>query len=93
MSVIGGSIDASVLQAAQAQQTASKARDRERAAAEIGQRYADMVELRVAGVEAAEALRRLPQNDSQQAGSEHKAQDQYSPDSGEQESGRIDVQA
>ena len=93
MSVISSPVDASLVQAAQAQQTASKARDRERAATDGAQRYADMVELRVAGVEAAEALRRLPQNDSQQAGSEHEAQDQYSPPSGEQGSGHIDVQA
>ena len=93
MSVISSPVDASLVQAAQAQQTASKARDRERAATDGAQRYTDMVELRVAGVEAAEALRRLPQNDSQQAGSEHEAQDQYSPPSGEQESGHIDVQA
>lgn len=93
MSVIGSPVDTSLLQAAQAQQTASKARDRERAATDSAQRYADMVELRVAGVEAAEALRRLPQNDSQQAGSEHEAQDQYSPASGEPGSHHVDVQA
>ena len=73
MSAAGSPIDMSLVQAAQAQQTASKARDRERAAEDRTQRYSDLLELRVAGVELAEALRQLPQNDSEQAGAEHEA--------------------
>lgn len=88
MSVAGGSpIDTSLLQTAQAQQTASKARDKERAESDRARRFADQVELRVAGVESAEAVRRLPKNDSEQAEAEHQSRDQR-PDA---EHGHIDV--
>ncbi len=73
MSTIGSPLDTSLIQTAQAQQIASKARDRERAVAERTQRYKDMLELRVAGIESAEAARRLPQSDSEQAGHESEA--------------------
>jgi hypothetical protein len=73
MSVIGSPLETSVLQAIQAQQVASKARDREKAESSSGRRFEDLVELRVAGVQTAEAIRRLPQNDSEQARSEHEA--------------------
>ena len=67
MSLIGGPTDASILQAAQAQQAAAKARDRERAAAERKRRQEDQVELRVDEVEHLDAVRSLPQSDSEQA--------------------------
>ncbi len=67
MSIIGSPIDTSLIQAAQAQQTASKARDKERAEAERTQRYTDMLDLKVAGVVSADAARELPRNDSEQA--------------------------
>ena len=73
MSSIGNPIDTSLLQAAQAQQVSSKARDRERAASERGRRLQDFVELRVAGLEASEAIRRLPHNDSGEAEAEHES--------------------
>jgi hypothetical protein len=73
MSSIGSPIDTSLVQAAQAQQTASKARDKERAATERTQRYTDLLDLKIAGLESAEALRQLPQNDSEQANDEHEA--------------------
>lgn len=73
MSVVGSPIETSLLQAAQAQQTASKARDKERATAETARRFKDLVELRVAGVESAEAVRKVPQNDSQEAGDENQS--------------------
>jgi hypothetical protein len=60
------------VQAAQAQQVASKARDKQRASSESERRFKDVVELRVAGVEAADALRKLPSNDSEQAEDEHR---------------------
>ncbi len=93
MSVVGSPIETSLLQAAQAQQTASKARDRERATSDSGQRFTDLVELRVAGVESAEALRKLPQNDSQEAEAEHESRGDATPDDQERHSPRIDVQA
>jgi len=72
MSTIGGTpIDTSLLQAAQAQQTASKTRDKERAVNDQARRYQDLVELRVAGVESDDAVRSLPQNESEQAEDEH----------------------
>lgn len=70
MSVVGSPVETSLLQAAQAQQTASKARDRERAATESARRFRDLVELRVAGIESADAVRKTPENESQEAGSE-----------------------
>ncbi len=79
MSNVGSPIITSLIQAAQAQQTASKNRDLKRAESERTQRFADQVELRVAGVESSEALRQPPQNDSEQAGAEHQAKDQKRP--------------
>ncbi len=75
MSNVGSPIITSLIQAAQAQQTASKNRDLKRAESERTQRFADQVELRVAGVESSEAVRQPPQNDSEQAGAEHQAKD------------------
>ena len=51
MSSIGSPSAASLLQAAQAQQVASKARDRKRAEETKTQRDDDLVELRVEGLE------------------------------------------
>jgi hypothetical protein len=96
MSTVGSPIDTSLLQAAQAQQTASKARDREKAASQRQRRAEDFVELRVDGVESAEAVRRLPQNDSEQAGAEHDERRGVGCDVGPkrgEERPRIDVQA
>ena len=97
MSSIGSPIDTSLLQTAQAQQVASKARDREKAASESARRFQDLVDLRVAGVESADAVRRLPQNESEQAEREHQAQDHSKSKSEEDEDDashvRVDVQA
>lgn len=89
MSVVGNPMETSLVQAAQAQQSASKARDKEKAATDSARRFQDLVELRVAGVESSEAVRKLPQNDSEQAESEHQAHDQ----SGEDGRQHIDVKA
>ena len=93
MSIGGSPIDTSLVQAAQAQQTASKTRDRERAEAERTQRRTDEVELKVAGMESGEAVRRLPQNDSEQAGAEREAKGQREPPESEEGRGRLDVTA
>ena len=95
MSSIGSPIDTSLLQAAQAQQQAAKARDREKAATESGRRFQDLVDLRVAGMETAEAVRRLPQNDSEQAETEQesKSQPQGYERAEEEDRPHIDVQA
>jgi hypothetical protein len=89
MSTVGSSLEASMVQAAQAQQVASKARDRERAASERGRRLQDQVELRVAGVESADAIRKLPQNDSEQAEAEQRSGQPYDDRGGF----HVDVQA
>ena len=73
MSTIGSPLDTSLIQTAQAQQVASKARDRELAATEKTQRYKDMLDLKVAGIESAEAVRQLPHSDSEQAEVESEA--------------------
>lgn len=69
-----GPADTSIIQAAQAQQSASKSRDRERAVTDRGQRLKDLVDLKVAGTEASDAIRKLPRNDSEQAEDEHHRQ-------------------
>lgn len=73
MSVVGSPLETSVLQAIQAQHVASKARDKERAESAKGRKFNDLVELRVAGVEMTDAVRQLPQNDSEQAQTEHES--------------------
>jgi hypothetical protein len=95
MSSIGSPIDTSLLQAAQAQQQAAKSRDREKAAAESARRFQDLVDLRVAGVETAEAVRRVPQNESEQAETEQESKSRpQSYERGEGDDRRhIDVQA
>lgn len=91
MSVIGSPIETSLVQAAQAQQVASKDRDREKSARDIASRqFQDLVELRVAGVEAAEALRKLPSNESEQAEEEHRG---YAPHDEPEQGSHVDVQA
>ena len=77
MSTIGSPLDTSLVQAAQAQQTASKARDRERAAAERTQRYTDMLDLKAAGVVSAEAARELPRNDSEEADHDREGRNRF----------------
>ena len=93
MSIGGSPIDMSLVQAAQAQQTAAKARDKERALSERTQRYTDQLDLRVAGMESAEALKRLPRNDSEEAGAEHEAKGhrERTNNDGEEDRPRIDV--
>ncbi len=65
MSSIGSPLLTSLLQAAQAQQVVSKARDRERASTDQTRRFQDMLDLKAAGVEAVEAIRDLPADDSE----------------------------
>ncbi len=80
MSTIGSPIDTSLLQTAQAQQAASRSRDREKAAAtDSARRMRDQVELRVAGVEHDDAVRRLPSNDSEQAEAERRSRPRSQP--------------
>lgn len=94
MSVIGSPIETSLLQAAQAQQVASKARDKEKAARDSSaRRFQDIIELRVAGVEASDAIRKLPSNESQQAEVEHQSHEQPHQHDDEESGGHIDVQA
>ena len=76
MSTIGSPIESSLVQAAQAQQVASKKRDRDRGGeAESARRLRDLVDIRVAGVEQAGAVRKLPGNESEQADQEHRGDD------------------
>lgn len=93
MSSVGSSLHASLLQAAQAQQVASKARDREKAEAASGRRFSDLVELRVNGVETAEAVRQIPQNNSEQAETEHDGGHPLPDRSAGQQQAKIDLKA
>lgn len=87
MSVIGSPIETAALQAIQAQHVASKARDKEKAESASGRKFNDLVELRVAGLETSDAVRALPQNNSEQADREHQSQDRSS------QQPRLDVKA
>jgi len=91
MSVVGSPLETAALQAIQAQHVASKARDREKAQSASGRKFNDLVELRVAGLETPEAVRALPQNNSEQAESEHESH--QSPGRDDQPGSRLDVKA
>lgn len=92
MSSIGSPLTTSLVQAAQAQVAASGARDRERAeSAHRSRRTADQVELTVSGVELPEAVRQLPQNDSEQADIEQRSRERRPPAPEDRQ--RIDVKA
>ena len=95
MSTIGGPLNTSLIQAAQAQQTASKARDREKAASRRTRDPRDVVDLRVSEVELPEAVRHLPRNDSEEAEDEHRRQhvDTGASDEDRPERPSIDLQA
>lgn len=84
-----GPVESSLIQAAQAQQVAGKARDRERAALERQRRLQDQLDLRVAGVEAADVVKRLPGNGSEQADEEQASGEGRREDA---TGGRIDLQ-
>ena len=71
MSTIGSNIELSIIQTAQQQQAAAKARDRKRAREESTREVSDEVDLSVGEVESSHAIRKLPKNESEQAGDEH----------------------
>lgn len=74
MSNIGSPITTSLIQTAQAQQTASKARARQRAEETRTARDddEDTVELKVTNLESDDAVRAIPQNDSEEAEAEQR---------------------
>ena len=63
MSFIGGPIEASLAQLAQAQRSAAEGRDREKASSESARRASDSVTLKVAGLEHVSAVRRNENDD------------------------------
>ena len=93
MRTIGSPLLTSLLQVAQAQQVVSKARDRERRASDQTRRFQDLVDLRVAGLETAEAVRNLSSNDSDKAESENQAPDKSAQHETEEEQPQLDVTA
>lgn len=93
MSTIGSPLETSLLQAAQAQQVASKTRDREKAASESARRYADQVDLKVAGVETADAVRQLPHTDSEENQQEQRSRDHRPLPNPDEENPHIDLKA
>jgi hypothetical protein len=93
MSTIGSPLNTSLIQAAQAQDTAGRARSRERVVEDRTQRYQDLLELRAAGLEAAEAARQLPGNDSEQADHERQARPDHRPDKDDEDRPNLDVTA
>lgn len=91
MSSIGSPSAASVIQAAQAQQVASKARDRKRSEETRTQRDDDLVELRIKGLETAEAIHDLPTNDSEQGKAEHESKNNLPKDESNDQKPQIDI--
>ena len=67
MSSVPNAITTSLVQTAQAQQVASKDRDRKRADADDAVLREDRIELRVDGVEDTEAARRVPDSASEES--------------------------
>jgi hypothetical protein len=63
MSSIGSPIQNSLAQVAQAQLQAAKARDRNRGVSESARHFADAAEQRVAGLDTADAVRALNEQD------------------------------
>ena len=93
MSTIGSPILTSLLQAAQAQQVVSKARDRERRASDQTRRFQDLVDLRVAGLETAEAVRDLSSNDPDKAEQDHQTPENSAGHDTEEDQPQLDVTA
>ena len=91
MSSIGSPIITSLAQAAQAQQVASKARDRKRSEETKTHRDDDLLELRVKGLESAEAVKDLPANDSEQGKAEHQAKDNLLKGNDNDQKSQLDV--
>jgi len=89
MSAGGSPITTSLLQTAQAQREASAQRNRQKQnEAEKPLTYADIVDLRVAGVTSTGAVRSVPQHGSEQAEQEHhRGTKNKAPD------GRVDLKA
>jgi hypothetical protein len=100
MSFIGGPIEASLAQLAQAQRSAAEGRDREKASSESARRASDSVTLKVAGLEDVSAVRRnenddleerenAPGKDSRREG----RQDEHAGDDGNPPPPTIDIRA
>ncbi len=93
MSTIGSPILTSLLQVAQAQQVVSRARDRERRASDQTRRFQDLVDLHVAGLETAEAVRDLSSNDPNKAEPDHQAPEKSAQHETEEDQSQLDVTA
>ena len=91
MSLGGSPISGSIVQAAQAQQVAARAKDRQRAVDDSARRFEDLVDLSVAGVETGQAVRRLPENQSEQADAEEQPKRDLAAEA--EQRPRIDVRA
>ena len=94
MSTIGSKLEASLAQAASAAQQAAKARAHESAKTESARKARDQVDLRSAGVETGQAVRTLPQSDSEHA--ERRTRNPAAPprkDDGKIKKPRIDLTA
>ena len=100
MSFIGGPIEASLAQLAQAQRSAAEGRDREKASSESARRASDSVTLKVAGLEDVSAVRRnenddleerenAPGKDARREG----RQDEQAADDGDPAPPTIDIRA
>jgi hypothetical protein len=103
MSFIGGPIEASLAQLAQAQRSAAEGRDREKASSESARRASDSVTLKVAGLEDVSAVRRNENDDLEEREERENApgkdsrregrQDEHAGDDGDPPPPTIDIRA
>jgi hypothetical protein len=91
MSLSGSPISGSIVQAAQAQQVAARGKDRQRAIDESARRFEDLVDLSVAGTETGQAIRRVPENQSEQADAEEQPKRELAAEADQRP--RIDLRA
>jgi hypothetical protein len=100
MSFIGGPIEASLAQLAQAQRSAAEGRDREKASSESARRASDSVTLKVAGLEHVSSVRRNENDDLEERedargrdSRREDPQDEHAADEGDPPSRTIDIRA
>jgi hypothetical protein len=94
MSTIGSKLETSLAQAVAASQQSARSRERENAKTESARKMQDQVDLRTAGVESNQAVRKLPQSDPEQSESRERRSTSLPPkDDGKKKKLRIDLTA
>jgi len=95
MSTIGSKLETSLAQAVAATQQTARSRERENAKTESARKMQDQVDLRTAGVESNQAVRKLPQGEPEQSESRERRPASPPPrkEDGKKKKPRIDLTA